>query len=154
VIAAQGTLAIALVTRFDLTGGEDLLIEAITLATNVIAARRPGPERAEDLSTRAAARATLGRQRGDRVLLDAAIGDARAAAEEPATHPADASGPANSLAMLLAERYDLFGDSADLDESITIYDDLLRQDGQPADERVLAAVEPHSVVLAQAAGIA
>lgn len=135
VIAAQGTLAIALVIRFDLTGGEDLLTEAITLASDAITARRPSPERAEDLSTRAAARATLGRQRGDRALLDAAIGDARAAAAEPATHSADASGPANSLAMLLAERYDLFGDSADLDESITIYDDLLRQNGQAADAR-------------------
>ena len=87
VIAARGTLAIALVTRFDLTGGEDLLTEAVTLATNAITARRPGPERAEDLSTRAAARAALGRQRGDRALLDAAIGDARAAAAEPAAHP-------------------------------------------------------------------
>ena len=135
VIAARGTLAIALVTRFDLTGGEDLLTEAVTLASDAITARRPGPERAEDLSTRAAARAALGRQRGDRALLDAAIGDARAAAAEPATHPADASGPSNSLAMLLAERYDLFGDSADLDESITIYDDLLRQDDQAADAR-------------------
>jgi tetratricopeptide (TPR) repeat protein len=135
VIAARGTLAIALVTRFDLTGGEDLLTEAVTLASDAITARRPGPERAEDLSTRAAARAALGRQRGDRELLDAAIGDARAAAAEPAIHPADASGPANSLAMLLAERYDLFGDSGDLDESIAIYDDFLRQDGQAADAR-------------------
>ena len=135
IIAAQGTLAIALVTKFDLAGGEDRLTEAITLAGAAITARRPGPERAEDLSTRAAARAALGRQRGDRALLDAAIGDARAAAAEPATHPSNASGPANSLAMLLAERYDLFGDSTDLDESIAIYDDLLRRDNQAADAR-------------------
>jgi hypothetical protein len=124
--SARGNLAMALVTRFDVTGGEELLTEAIALASGAIDARPPGPARAEDLSTRSIAQADLGRLRGERPLLDAAISDARAAVAEPATYAADSSGPANSLAMLLGERYDLYGDSADLDESIGIYDALLR----------------------------
>jgi hypothetical protein len=122
---ARGNLAMALVTRFDVTGGEELLTQAIALASDAIDARPPGPARAEDLSTRSMARANLGRLRGERPLLDAAISDARAAVAEPAIYSADPNGPANSLAMLLGERYDLYGDSADLDDSIGIYDDLL-----------------------------
>ncbi|MGD0064254.1 MAG: CHAT domain-containing protein [Streptosporangiaceae bacterium] len=136
-VAARGSLAVALVTRFDLEGGEGLLAEAIDQACAAIAVRPPGPSRAEDLSTRAAARAALARLRGDPELLDAAIADARAAVAEPATHAADPSGPVNSLAMLLAERYDLLGDSVNLDESITLHEGLLTDpavavDGRPA----------------------
>ena len=130
--SARGNLAMALVIRFDVTGGEELLTEAIALASEAIDRRPPGPARAEDLSTRSIAKADLGRLRGERPMLDAAISDARAAVAEPATYAADSSGPANSLAMLLGERYDLYGDSADLDESIGIYDDMLRGTGDRA----------------------
>jgi len=135
VVAARGSLAVALLTRFDLEGGEDLLAEAIDWVTAAIDARPPGPSRAEDLSTRAAARAALARLRGDPELLNAAIADARAAAAEPATHAADPSGPANSLAIFLAERYDLLGDSVNLDESIALYEGLLADPAVAADAR-------------------
>ena len=136
-VAARGSLAVTLVTRFDLEGGEGLLAEAIEWASAAIDARPSGPSRAEDLSTRAAARGALARLRAEPELLDAAIADARAAVAEPATHAVDHSGPVNSLAMLLAERYDLLGDSANLDESITLHGGLLANpavavDGRPA----------------------
>jgi tetratricopeptide (TPR) repeat protein len=134
-VAARGSLAVTLVTRFDLEGGEGLLAEAIEWASAAIDARPPGPSRAEDLSARAAARAALARLRGEPELLDAAIADARAAVAEPATHAADPSGPVNSLAMLLAERYDLLGDSANLDESITLYEGLLANPAVAVDAR-------------------
>jgi hypothetical protein len=134
-VAARGSLAVTLVTRFDLEGGEGLLAEAIEWASAAIEARPPGPSRAEDLSTRAAARAAAARLRGEPELLDAAIADARAAVAEPATHAADPSGPVNSLAMLLAERYDLLGDSANLDDSITLYEGLLADPAVAADAR-------------------
>src|SRR5262249_1465505 len=135
--AARGSLASALVTRFDLEGGDSLLTEAIELASAAIDARPPGPSRAEDLSVRALARADLARQRGEPELLEDAIADAPAAVAEPATHAAAPSGPVTSLAMFLAERYDLVGDSANLDESIALYDALLANpavavDGRPA----------------------
>jgi tetratricopeptide (TPR) repeat protein len=136
-IAARGSLAVTLVTRFDLEGGEGLLTEAIEWADAAVDAAPPGPSRAEDLSARAAARAALARLRGEPELLDAAIADARAAVAEPATYAADPSGPVNSLAMLLAERYDLLGDSVNLDESIALHERILANpavavDGRPA----------------------
>lgn len=134
-IAAHGSLAVTLVTRFDLEGGEGLLSEAIERASAAIDARPPGPRRAEDLSTRAAARGALARVRGERGLLEEAIADARAAAAEPVTHAADPSGPVNSLAMLLAERYDLLGDSANLDESIALHEGLLANPAMAVDAR-------------------
>lgn len=134
-VAARGSLAVTLVTRFDLEGGAELLAEAIEWATAAIEIRPPGPGRAEDLSTRSAARAAVARLRGDPELLGTAIADARAAAAEPATHAADPSGPVNSLAMLLAERYDLLGDSGNLDESITLYEGLLADPAVAADAR-------------------
>jgi hypothetical protein len=135
IVAARGSLAVTLVTRFDLEGGEELLAEAIEWASAAIDARPPGPSRAEDLSTRAAARAAIARLRGEPELLNAAIADARAAVAEPATHAADPSGPVNSLAMLLAERYDLLGDSANLDESIALYEGLLANPAVAVDAR-------------------
>jgi len=134
-VAARGSLAVTLVTRFDLEGGEGLLVEAIEWASAAIDARPSGPSRAEDLSSRAAARAALARLRGEPGLLDAAIADARAAVAEPATYAADPSGPVNSLAMLLAERYDLLGDSTNLDESIALHDALLANPAVAVDAR-------------------
>jgi len=84
-VAAGGSLAVTLVTRFDLDGGEGLLAEAVEWASAAIDARPPGPSRAEDISARAAARAALARLRGEPELLDGAIVDARAAVAEPAT---------------------------------------------------------------------
>jgi hypothetical protein len=132
-VAAWGNLATTLITRFDLEGGEALLTEAIERATAAIDARSPGPSRAVDLSTRATARAALSRLRGDQGLLDDAIVDARAAVAQPAPYASDPSGPVNSLAMLLAERYDLLGDSANLDESIALHDALLASPGVAVD---------------------
>jgi hypothetical protein len=148
-VSAQSNLAAQLVTRFDLEGGEALLEEAIELATEAMDARPPGPGRAEDLSARATARAALARLRGEPGLLAAAIADARAAVAEPETHAADPSGPVNSLAMLLAERYDLLGDSIDLDESIALHDALLDSPAVAADARPAIAANLANALLAR-----
>lgn len=145
----RGSLANALITRFDLDGDEDRLTEAIRLAEAAVTATPPGPERAEHLSSLAAARSALARLNGDRQLLDTAIEDARAAAEEPATHASDRSGAVNALAMLLAERYDLLGDSADLEQSIALYDGFLDQPDVSADARPALLTNLANVLLSK-----
>ena len=135
--ALRSSLANALINRFDWDGDTTRLSEALDLADAAVAATAPGPELARYLTTRAMARAALARLGGDRDLLDTAIADAKAAAGQP-TGPVPDRNPAgselvNSHAMLLAERFDLLGDSADLDASIALYEDFLCETGADMD---------------------
>lgn len=106
-------------------------------------------------STRAVVRAELSRLRGgSSAALDGAIDDARIA--HTTTRPVSPLSPhdghsktaeyANHLAMLLAERYDLLGDSTDLDDSIDLLDAVLA-DGPAADEAdVIATNQANSLL--------
>lgn len=133
VAVLHGSLANALINRFDWDGDEGRLHEALNLADAAVAATSPGPALARYLTTRSMARAALARLDGDRGLLDTAIEDARAASNQPAGPVPDRMEVINSHAMLLAERYDLVGDSADLDASIALYEGFLGEPGAAMD---------------------
>ncbi len=89
---------------------------------------------ARALSVRAMARYTAQRSTvGPRRQLDNAVADAQAAVELARTARLDEGEYVNQLGMLLTERYDLVGDSADLDRAIGLLDEIVAHP-LPADE--------------------
>jgi tetratricopeptide (TPR) repeat protein len=117
-------LASLLHTRYEWTGDQAALTEAVEAAENAVRAAATGPDWALALSVRSTMRSTMARLRNDRAGFTAAVEDAREALDGTADHWRDGE-YATNLATLLAERYDLFGDSTDLDEAISLLDRLL-----------------------------
>lgn len=125
-------LAAVRLSRYDLAGDEGALTGALRAAEDGVRDSHAGGgvTHARALSVRAGVRAAVSRVRARHAGLGAAVEDARSAVE--LAGEADDSEYLNNLAMLLAERYDLTGDSGDLDEAISLYDRVLAAD-PPAD---------------------
>jgi hypothetical protein len=166
-VALHRLLASVLLTRYDWVGDTGALTEATGAAQEAVRAATTDPDRALARSVRSTVRSAAARLRNDRPGFTAAIDDVREALRLTGDHAAE-SEYATNLGSLLAERYDLFGDSTDLDESITLLDRLL--DGRLAPDvsptvannratNLLARFEAHrdpadldrAIVLAEAA---
>jgi tetratricopeptide (TPR) repeat protein len=117
-------LATVLHTRYEWTGDLAALTEATEAAEAAVREAATAPDRALALSVRSTMRSTAARLRNDRAGFAAAVEDAREALDGTADHWRDGE-YATNLATLLAERYDLFGDSTDLDEAVALLDRLL-----------------------------
>ncbi|MFF0176017.1 CHAT domain-containing protein [Micromonospora profundi] len=117
-------LASVLHTRYEWTGDQTFLTQATEAAEAAVREASTGPDRAQALSVRSTVRSTAARLHNDRARFTAAIQDAREALDNTADHWRDGE-YATNLASLLAERYDLFGDSTDLDDAIALLDRLL-----------------------------
>ncbi|WP_433825958.1 CHAT domain-containing protein [Actinoplanes sp. CA-015351] len=123
-------LASVLHTRYEWTGEPAALTVAMKAAEAAVREAGTAPDRALALSIRSTTRSTAARLRNDRDGFTAAVEDAREALDATADHWRDGE-YATNLATLLAERYDLFGDSTDLNEAITLLDHLLATDPDP-----------------------
>jgi tetratricopeptide (TPR) repeat protein len=139
------TLADALNMRFEWLGDGNALDEALRLADRAVEEATRSPHRARYLSLRAALRDNLFRHRDERHQFDAALADAQAAVEAARRHDQEDSEYVNHLTMLWAERFDLYGDSADLDRAIGLAEPVLARRALPADARA-----PLATNLAQA----
>jgi tetratricopeptide (TPR) repeat protein len=133
---ASHQLAIILLDRYEWTGDRGALADALEAAdAAVTASPESGTLRAGALSARSMIRATIGRADGEAAPPIEAVTDARAALA--AHNPNEPDAPDSTeylvnLGLLLAERYDLLGDSGDLDESVELTDRALSL-GPPAD---------------------
>ncbi|WP_436532785.1 CHAT domain-containing protein [Actinoplanes sp. HUAS TT8] len=129
-MALHRLLASVLHARYEWAGDRTALAEAIEAAGAAVREAGTAADRALALSVRSTVRATAARLTNDRAEFTAAVDDARAALESASDHWRDGE-YATNLASLLAERYDLFGDSTDLDRAIALLDRLLATDPDP-----------------------
>ncbi|WBB88177.1 CHAT domain-containing protein [Micromonospora sp. WMMC264] len=125
-VALHRLLASVLLTRYEWTGERDALTEASVSAQNAVREATVDADRVLALSVRSTVRSVMARLRGDQPGFAAAIADACAALDLVRGQGRDGE-YATNLASLLAERYDLRGDSTDLDEAITLLDRVLAE---------------------------
>lgn len=145
-------LANALLHRAVWTGDMNALAEALRISDDAVCAAEAvadGPQLARALSMRSVLRAEFGRSQDDRSMAQAAVVDARAAFTTAVRADTERAEYANHLAMLLAQRYDLLGNSDDLDEAIALLDTVLA-DGAGADELATIATNQATALLSRA----
>lgn len=151
-VSVARLLATILLTRHEWTGEAGILAEAVQTGDDAVRtadATGDADLLAHALSVRSVAHGEAGRVFDDRAQTDAAIADAkRALALARSTTPETAE-YTNQVALLLAERFDLFGTSEDLDEAIALVDEELAR-GPAADEFAAIATNQATALLSRA----
>jgi hypothetical protein len=151
-VSVARLLAAILLTRHEWTGEAEVLAEAAEAGDDAVRTAEAAGNAdllAQALSVRSTVHGEAGRVFDDRTRTDAAIADAKRALALARSTTPETGEYTNQVALLLAERFDLFGTSEHLDQAIVLVDEELAR-GPAADEFAAIATNQATALLSRA----